>query len=127
MKANIIDSVMIMTVIMTIFSTCNSYANNKKNINVPKRDPFVALVNRDGTLRSVEDLFKPDEAVPIEIKLKGILWGKKQPVAIINDKIFKEGSEITKGVILEKIDVNSVIVNYQGRKITTYLRKKEEK
>lgn len=122
MKINIL---ILATII--IFITFDLFADNRKNIRTIRRDPFVVLVNRDGTIRSVEDLFRSlDETLPIKIELKGILWGKRYPLAIINDKVFKEGSEIAEGVILEKINESNVVLNYQGKKLVTELRKKEE-
>ncbi|MFH1360311.1 MAG: hypothetical protein ABIJ41_04650 [Candidatus Omnitrophota bacterium] len=90
-----------------------------------KRDPFVALVDPNGNIRSWEELFPRQVTTPINttVNLSAILWDEKRPLALINGKIFSEGQEITKGIRLEKINPNSIELNNNGAPMTIVLRK----
>jgi len=113
---------------MTVFIAFNSFAENKKSALIKRRDPFVSVVDKDGKIRPIEDLFKPvHEILPIDIELKGILFGGGQPRAVINDKILKEGSEVVEGLVLKKINVDNVIFEYRGQQVMIEIRKKEKK
>lgn len=93
-----------------------------------KRDPFVDLVDKDGKIKSREELVRPTEKIlPLNILLKGIIWDEKRPLAIINNKVYAEGAKIFEGLILEKINKDSIILIDQGEKIKLDLRKKEKK
>lgn len=108
--------------------TCFSYADSKKDRFGMRRDPFVPLVDPAGNVKPAEALFKPvDAELPINISLKGILWGQKQPIAVINDSVFKEGDKIAEGLTIKKINSDSVILTYYEKEIVVELRKKERK
>ena len=98
-----------------------------------KRDPFVPLVDQEGNIRKGEDLFMPTKDILPQVILKGILWDEKNPLAVINNKVLSEGQQVPLGdegfsrnIILEKINEDSVILNYNGREFTIKLRKKEK-
>jgi hypothetical protein len=111
-------------------------AINQRNVIFAKqirRDPFVPLVDRDGNIRRGQDLFMPTEEILPKIILKGILWDENNPLAVINGKVLSEGSKIPitengfiKIIILEKINPNNVVLNYNDRKFVIRLRKKEK-
>lgn len=93
-----------------------------------KRDPFIPLVDSTGRVKEASELTRPVQSLlPLNISLKGIIWSKTNPLAIINNKIYKEGDKIFEGLILEKINLESVILNDRGEKIQINLRKKEKK
>lgn len=98
-----------------------------------RRDPFVPLVDNQGNIRSGQNLFVPAEEIAAKIVLKGILWDAKNPIAVINGKVLSEGSQLivedagfAKTVIVQKINPDSVILNYNDREFEIKLRKKEK-
>lgn len=98
-----------------------------------RRDPFVPLVDSQGNIRSGQNLFVPAGEILAKIVLKGILWDAKNPIAVINGKVLSEGSELvvedagfSKTVIVQKINPESVILNYNEREFEIKLRKKEK-
>jgi hypothetical protein len=98
-----------------------------------RRDPFVPLVDNQGNIRSGQNLFVPAEEILAKVVLKGILWDAKNPLAVINGKVLSEGSELviedegfTKNIIVQKINLDSVILNYIDREFEIKLRKKEK-
>ncbi len=92
-----------------------------------KRDPFIPLLDKDG-LRPRSDLFEKAE-LPIKIDLSGIVWNKQVQFAIINGKIVKENEEVTRGLTLEKINSDNVVLEYGGRSTKVYIGgpKKDDK
>ncbi len=91
-----------------------------------KRDPFIPLVDATGRIKTAAELIRPVEVVlPLNISLKGIIWSKDNPLAIINTKIYREGAVIFEGLTLEKINPESVVLNDRGERVKIYLRKKE--
>lgn len=112
---------------LTWLLLCNSsqiFAENTPSRK--KRDPFVALVNSNGKIKSEREIF-PDLQRPllINVSLTAIIWDEKKPLAMINGKIYSEGSFIggMEGLTLEKIYPNSVILNENGNLATISLRK----
>lgn len=100
---------------------------------VLKRDPFVPLLDKDGNIRRGQDLFISTEEIMPKIILKGILWNEKNPLAVINGKVLSEGSQIpldegefAKVIILEKINPDSIVLNYNDREFIIKLRKEEK-
>lgn len=98
-----------------------------------RRDPFVPLVDQQGNMRSGEDLFMPTKDILPQVVLKGILWDERNPLAVINNKVLSEGAQVPLGdtgfsriIILEKINPESVVLNYNGREFMIKLRKKEK-
>ncbi len=92
-----------------------------------KRDPFIALVDSNGKIKPPERLC-PDlkkDLVEIDVTLAAIIWDENRPLAMINGKVYSEGSEIGNipGLVLERIYPNSVIINKNGNMVTVPLRK----
>lgn len=109
-----------------IFCVLASY--NKAFSAQIKRDPFVPLIDSTGRIKPESELRRSAEVLlPLNISLKGIIWSPKDPLAIINNKIFREGAMIFEGLTLEKINSDHIILNDRGEKIKIYLRKKEKK
>ena len=90
-----------------------------------KRDPFVALVNSNGKIKSSDELFPVIQKKPLSmnILLSAIIWDVKHPLAMINNKVYSEGSEIVTGLRLEKINPASVVLNDNGDEVIVPLRK----
>lgn len=102
---------------------------NPETSTVKKRDPFVDLVDASGKIKTEDELFESSQRmVPADIILKGIIWDEKRPLAIINGKIYREGATIAEGLVLEKINIGSVILKTQdNQSVKIELRKKEKK
>ena len=93
-----------------------------------RRDPLIPLLDSTGRVKAETELVRPVEVfLPLNISLKGIVWSKDSPLANINNKIYHEGDKIFEGLILEKINPDSVTLNDRGEKVKIYLRKKEKK
>ncbi len=93
-----------------------------------KRDPFIPLVDNSGRVKTAAELIRPAEVLlPLNISLKGIIWSKNNPLAIINNKIYRTGAVIFEGLTLEKINPDSVVLNDRGERVKIDLRKKEKK
>lgn len=76
-----------------------------------KRDPFVPLVDRYGRPVSVVEggiQFKISD-----MYLEGIIWDNEKPMAIINSEVVWAGNKV-KGVTVEKIERDKVILSYQN-------------
>ena len=93
-----------------------------------RRDPLIPLLDPTGRVKAETELVRPAEVfLPLNISLKGIIWSKNSPLAIINNKIYHEGDKIFEGLVLEKINPDSVTLNDRGEKVKIYLRKREKK
>ncbi len=93
-----------------------------------KRDPFLPLLDAAGREKADSELVRSAEVnLPLNISLKGIIWSKTSPLVVINDKIFREGDLVFEGLILEKINPGSIILNNRGERIEIVVRKKEKK
>ena len=95
------------------------------------RDPFVSLVDKEGNIVRGHDLFLPTKEILPNIILKGILWDEQNPLAVINDKILPEGSQIVvndgntiRVVVLEKINEENVVLSYNDREFIIKLRRR---
>jgi hypothetical protein len=100
----------------------------EETVDKTKRDPFIPLVDSTGRVKEASELMRPAQSLlTLNISLKGIIWSKTKPLAIINNKIYREGDKIFEGLILEQIDPESVILNDRGEEIRINLRKKEKK
>lgn len=108
-----------------IFSAKISAETTISAADVKKRDPFVALVDSAGKIKPYEQLFPIFSEGPLstDLALKAILWDEKSPAALINNKIYKEGAAITRGLTVEKISPDSVKLNDRGDPIILKLRK----
>ena len=92
---------------------------------VKKRDPFVALIDSAGKIKSYQDLFPVASGKPLsaDVALRAILWDEKTPAALINNKVYKEGATIVPGLTVEKIAPESVTLSDRGNPVTLKLRK----
>lgn len=91
-----------------------------------KRDPFVALINSSGKMKTDQELFPADPQkviVAFDAVLSAILWDGKKPLALINKKIYTQGATLSEGVILEKIDKNEVTIDDNGNPMILKIRK----
>ena len=93
-----------------------------------KRDPFVDLVDSSGRIKTEDELFQlPQQFIPASLVLKGIIWDKKRPLAVINGKVYGEGAVIMGGLVLEKINMTGIILRTpDNQKIEVELRKKKK-
>lgn len=104
----------------------NGFAeNDTSTLYGKKRDPFVALVNSNGTIKREDELFPvaKKKSLSMNIALKAIIWDEKKPLAMINNKVYSEGKEIAEGLKVEKIYPGSVVLNDNGSLVTIQLRK----
>ena len=95
-----------------------------------KRDPFVALVDSNGKIKSKEDLFpetRMKRSLSMNINVKAIIWDETKPLALINNKIYSEGKEITEGLVVRKIYRNSIDLDDNGNIVTIPVRKPEKR
>ena len=73
-----------------------------------RRDPFLLPV------KTKEKSLPPQ---PPKLVLKGIAWDKTESLALINERVVKEGDTIGGARIL-KIDFDRVVVRYRSRNFT---------
>ncbi|MFC1594476.1 general secretion pathway protein GspB [Candidatus Omnitrophota bacterium] len=114
-------------ILISLLSASSVFAQTAGHLSRSKfrRDPFVPLVDDKGELRELQDLFRPQfDMLPIAINLKGIVWDEKNPIAVINNKVLSQGEDLGGGVIVETIEENRVILNYEGELFPVPLRKK---
>jgi len=111
--------------LLATFAFCVFAEDGKSAGERKKRDPFVALVDYTGKIKSYEDLFPTTLKKPLsaDVAVKAIIWDEKRPLAFINNKIYGEGAEIAKDLTIEKINFDSVVLNDQGNAVTVKLRK----
>ena len=117
-----------MVVIFVLLVVCDGVSIFAQNAQLPKkRDPFVALVNSNGKIKTKDELFPvlQRKAVTLNVALTAIIWDEKRPLAMVNGKIYSEGSMIggVEGLILERIYPNSILINENGNIETIPLRK----
>ncbi len=77
------------------------------------RDPFIIQQAKEGT---VEKPMEAEITLPV-LKIQGIVWGGKNPQAIINGKVFKIGGVIDDAHIVD-INKNGVDIFFQGRQFS---------
>lgn len=82
-----------------------------------KKDPFSPPI-----IGAVE---KTGEEVLKGVKLEGIIWDEKKPMAIINNKVVGVGDDISGAKIIE-IKKNEVIFNFDSQTISVRLGKEVE-
>ena len=118
-------------VLLCIGLFCSAYASAQPEKNSAaatttlRRDPFVPLIDAKGNIKDKKDLFPVrGESLPIAITLKGILWDERYPLAVINEKVLAEGDVLAGGVVLDTINEDGVVLDYQGEKFPIKLRKK---
>lgn len=86
----------------------------------PARNPFNWAPELIQERQPVES--KIDERPRVVFHLSGILWDEKQPVAIIDDLLLKEG-DLVKGALVREINPDEVMLEQDGEFVT--LRFKE--
>lgn len=77
------------------------------------RDPFIIQQAKEGTAEKPREV---EITLPV-LKIQGIVWGGKNPQAIINGKVFKIGSVIDDAHIVD-INKNGVDIFFQGRQFS---------
>lgn len=120
------DLVSFIVLFFLLFATTLSFAQGAYSTSDrKKRDPFVALVNSNGKIKSDDELFpllQGKRPLSLNVVLNAIIWDDKRPLAMINNKVYSEGKDIG-GIILEKINPNGVVLNDKGNLVTVELRK----
>jgi hypothetical protein len=117
-------------VLLALMLPLSLSAQSNPEINpVKKRDPFVDLVDANGRIKTEDELFPSSQRVlPQAIILSGIIWDEKRPLAVINGKVYGENAKIGEGLILEKIDIDGILLSTSdNQKIRIDLKKKKEK
>lgn len=82
-----------------------------------KKDPFTPPV--------VKAIEKQDTDALAGVRLEGIIWDEKNPIAVVNDKVVGIGDVISGAKIIE-IKENEVIFDVNGQRISVKLIIKEE-
>lgn len=82
-----------------------------------KKDPFGPPV--------VTTAEKTDEEVLSGVKLEGIIWDEKKPLAVINDKVVAAGDEVGGAKVIE-IKQHEVLFDVDGQIVQVKLRSKVE-
>lgn len=93
-----------------------------------KRDPFIPLLDEKSPT-GIRTIFAPLEKkvrLPLEITVKGILWNGREYFAIVNDEVVKKGEYLGE-VGIKDIEKDKVILEYNEREFTVFLRKEKEK
>ena len=119
-----------MVVIFVLLVVCDGVSIFAQNAQLPKkRDPFVALVNSNGKIKTKDELFPvlQRKAVTLNVALTAIIWDEKRPLALINKKIYARGGQIAEGLIVEDIQPNSVMLDDNGNRVTVPLIEKRKK
>lgn len=110
---NIVDK--LMTEIKRKQALLNSRTSQSEDLSFSSlRNPFQKPLSKDKETRKpvrprARELSEPG------IEVKGIMWDRQNPAAIINDEVVYEGA-IIGGAKIIKIEPDRVIVNYHGRK-----------
>lgn len=124
MKKNIIG-----LVVINFLASSALTLGAEEALSAKKRDPFIDLVDASGRIKTEDELFNSFQKIPTaSVLLKGIIWDKKRPLAIINGKIYGEGATIFEGLVLEKINMDGIVLKTgDGERIKIDLKKKEKK
>jgi len=93
-----------------------------------RRDPLIPLLDQKSPtgLRTEFSLPREKVRLPLEIKVKGILWNGQEYFAIINEQVMKKGENLGE-VKIKEIERDKVIVEYAQREFTVFLREEQEK
>ena len=119
-------TVLILSLVQILLTFFLSFAQDHISpVDRKKRDPFVALASSDGKIKSKEELFPTSQKKPLSINivLTAIIWDERNPLAMINSKVYSKGKEIAPGLTLEEIHPNSIVLNDSGNLVTIQLRK----
>jgi hypothetical protein len=87
--------------------------------NFSKRDPFIPLVDDNGAFRT--NFNKPiDSVMFLSVTVQGISKIGGVFYVNINGEWLKEGDK-TKGMVIERIELDKVTLNFEGKKMTVGL------
>jgi hypothetical protein len=85
-----------------------------------ERDPFVSIVD----LQEQRSVLQKKRSITIsQMKVKGIIWSARAPIAIINDELISQGDK-WRGFTVDKIDKQAVSLSDEEG---TYLVSMEQK
>ena len=102
-----------------IIDMADKYLNARENVQefsyTEDRDPFSSK-SKDISGEKVVVASKLFE----RLVLKGILWDRENPLALINEEVVGQGETI-EGVRIKKIQPTSVIVEAEGEKRTLFI------
>jgi hypothetical protein len=87
-----------------------------------RRDPFIPLLDKDSPTQLRTVFIPPVLELPVEIKIKGILWSGREFFAIVNGEVRKKGDSID-GIRIKAIEEDRVILGYLGKEYTIFLRR----
>ena len=90
-----------------------------------KRDPFVPLLDENGSFRAPFQGSHDNLELP-QVKLEGIVKINGAFFAIIDGQLLKEGNVI-KGLRLEEVDFDRIVLSYFGKKETLQLSPEKQK
>ena len=103
-----------------IASSVNGKRNESSTVASPEKE-YIRIDYKEWGRNPFEDRSRTIEQTYVEIKsslsLKGILWKKGKPFAIINDQILAEG-ESKGGIRVISISNNKVVCSTKGRTFT---------
>jgi len=81
------------------------------------RDPFLSLLAKKAeNIKKAVTIAAPkiEEVKPPELSVQGLVWGKVQPQAIVNNKVVTIGDTIEEAKIVE-INKNGISILYKGK------------
>lgn len=93
------------------FSFAEEFTYDSHGRKDPFSPPVISAVEKAGT------------EILAGVRLEGIIWDKKKPMAIINDKVVGIGDSVSGAEIID-IKKNEVIFGVNGQKVTVKLRAK---
>lgn len=105
-----VSSVLLCALCVSIFAEEFTYDSHGKKD--PFSPPVISAVEKAGT------------EVLAGVRLEGIIWDEKKPIAVINDKVVGIGDEISGAKIID-IRQNEVIFDVNGQMVTVKLRTPE--
>ena len=87
-----------------------------------RRDPFIPLTDKDNPTQLRTVFTPPSLDLPVELKIKGILWSGREFFAIINGEVRKKGDTID-GIMIKTIEKDRVVLRYLEKEYIIFLRK----
>jgi len=103
--------------LMFIYPFC--FGEGKYAFKLTDRDPFSPLISKNGIL------LIPREVDLGDLVIKGIIYSKESPVAIINDEVVGRGENIGDYLVLE-IEEKKVILKKGDKEFILKLEEEEE-
>jgi len=78
-----------------------------------RRNPFVPLLDKSGNRKEAGSSHGEElKTLAAKIVVNGVLWDADQPLAMINNKIYKQGDTIDGGLTIKSITADSVEFAY---------------